>query len=241
MSTAAIHTISDFSRQYYLLRKTEGRIYSDEEVASLPLINDRHKYFQEWAIRKKSCDKLVKYLADKNEELLILEVGCGNGWLSANLSSISNSRLTGIDINTEELVQAKRVFGKIGNLEFINCSLNDALIETQRFDIIIFAASVQYFSSLKKILTDALDKLNPGGEIHLVDSHFYSQQEVNSARQRTEDYYRSIGFPGMIDHYFHHSMSELEQIDHDILYDPSSLVNRLKKNRNPFYWIRVNA
>jgi ubiquinone/menaquinone biosynthesis C-methylase UbiE len=241
MSSIAIHTKNDFSTLYYLLRKTEGRIYTDDEVALLPAIKPQHKHYREWVARKASSDKLTKYLSDKKKDLQILEVGCGNGWLAANLAAVPGSKVTGIDINAEELDQAKRVFNKITNLEFFNCSLDDKQIKESRYDIIVFAASIQYFSSLKKVLNNAMNRLTPGGEIHLIDTNFYSQKEIAAARRRTIEYYRSIGFPEMTDNYFHHSKEELEQFDHETLYDPHSLVNRFKTNKNPFYWIKINA
>lgn len=241
MSSVATHMANDFSEQYYLLRKAEGRIYSDEEVASLPEINEQHKYFKEWLARKASAGRLVKYLSDRNKELQILEVGCGNGWLAAKLAGIRRTKVTGIDINIKELEQAKRVFNKIGNLEFLNCSLDDELLKELRYNIIVFASSIQYFSPLRNVLRNAINKLKPGGEIHLVDSNFYSQNEVEAARGRTNNYYQSIGFPEMTDQYFHHSIQELEQFDPEILYDPHSLLNRFKTIKNPFYWIKINA
>jgi protein-L-isoaspartate O-methyltransferase len=47
-----------------------------------------HRHYHEWQIRKASSNRLVKYLAKKQKILEILEVGCGNGWLSAKLSVI---------------------------------------------------------------------------------------------------------------------------------------------------------
>lgn len=241
MTSVAPHIKNDFSTLYYLLRRAEGRIYTDGEVALLPEINEQHKHYKEWLTRKSSSDKLIKYLGDRKKGLQILEVGCGNGWLAAKLAVLPGASVTGIDINAEELEQAKRVFDKFRNLEFFNCSLDDELIKESRYDIIVFAASIQYFSSLGNVLGNAISVLKPGGEIHLIDSNFYSQKEVAAARLRTTDYYRSIGFPEMIDNYFHHSKEELIQFDHEILYDPYSLINRIKANRNPFYWIRINA
>jgi len=238
MTEAATYT-SHFSQHYFLLRKKEGRVYSDEEVARLPEINKDHKHYQEWLVRKDTSDRLVKYLARKQSPIEILEVGCGNGWLSAKLSAIPLSRLTGIDINGEELSQAKRVFSQFGNVEFFNCSLEDEILSGRKFDIIVFAASVQYFSSLEKVLNESLMRLKPGGEIHIIDSHLYKQSETSTARLRSNDYYKTIGFPEMSNQYFHHSLESLKLFNHDMLYDPNSIINKLKKNKNPFYWVSI--
>jgi len=229
----------DFAQRYFLLRKKEGRIYSDKEVAVLPEINSEHSHYQEWHVRKDSSKRFVNYLINKEKDFEILEVGCGNGWLSAKLSAIPRSSITGIDINTEELNQAKRVFNQINNLEFFNCSLEDEILSAHKFDIIVFAASVQYFFSLEKAMNDSLKRLKPGGEVHVIDSHFYRRNEIDAARLRTSEYYRAIGFPEMSQQYFHHSLEDMKSFDYDILFDPGSIVNKLKKNKNPFYWVCV--
>ena len=239
MTEELTHNAIDFAQLYLLLRKKEGRIYSDKEVADLPEIDKEHIHYNEWQVRKDTSSRLIKYLVRKQKALEILEIGCGNGWLSAKLSMIPLSQVTGIDINREELNQAKRVFSKIENLEFFNCSLQDEMFSDRKFDLIVFAASVQYFSSLKKMLNEALKRLKSGGEIHIIDSHLYKQNEKSAALFRSHEYYKSIGFPEMSDQYFHHSLEDLKLFNHDILYDPRSIINKLKKNKNPFYWICV--
>lgn len=229
----------DTSSPYLLLRRKEGRIYTDDEVIQLPAIIKKHPYYNEWLIRKRSCDHLIKYLKDKNAPLDILEVGCGNGWLSAKLSGISFTQVTGIDINTEELDQAKRVFSHVRNLEFLNGGIQNEVLNGRQFNVIVFAASIQYFSSLTDILHCALKRLKPNGEIHILDSHFYSSGGLKAARRRSIEYFNSIGFPEMIEHYFHRSLDELRQFNVKFLHDPHSIFNRFRKNNNPFYWIRI--
>lgn len=241
MTEEATHNAIDFAQQYILLRYKEGRIYSDKEVATLPEIDKKHKHYNEWQVRKNTTGRLIKYLINKKRDLEILEVGCGNGWLSAKLSAVPLSKVTGIDINAEELSQAKRVFRQIGNVEFFNCSLQNEMFSGRKFDIIVFAASVQYFSSLKKVLSDSLEMLKLGGEIHIIDSHLYKQNGISAARLRSNEYYRAIGFPEMSDQYFHHTLGDLKLFNHDILYDPNSIINKLKKNKNPFYWVIIRG
>ncbi len=190
-------------------------------------------------MRKDSSNRLIKYLINQRKALEILEVGCGNGWLSAKLSAIPISQVTGIDINAEELNQAKRVFDQIEDLEFFNCSLQHEILSNHKFDIILFAASIQYFSSLEKVLNDVLNRLKPGGEIHIIDSHFYKEKEIPAARMRSNDYYQAIGLSEMSDQYFHHSLGRVKLFNYGILYNPNSIINKLKKNKNPFYWICI--
>lgn len=227
-----------FEEIYFRLRQKEGRIYTDEELVLLPEISKTHPHYQEWRIRKISAVQLLKYISKKKKAFKILEVGCGNGWLSALLSS-NTHHITGIDINNNELQQAKRVFQNNRNLEFYNCNLKDEFLKGQRFDIIVFAATIQYFASLQEIIQEALAHLKPGGEIHIIDSSFYKQNELSAARQRSEDYYMSIGFPEMSEYYFHHSLDDLESFNYRILNNPDSVTRFIKKNNSPFHWICI--
>src|SRR5882762_7025893 len=69
------------------------RGYTDEDVGHLPELPETHPQHSIWRHRKRSCRRLVEYLAFKNKTLSILDVGCGNGWLSFQLSSIPGNRV----------------------------------------------------------------------------------------------------------------------------------------------------
>jgi SAM-dependent methyltransferase len=229
----------EFEKIYTRLRQKEGRMYSDEEVADLPSINNNHQHFKEWVIRKHSCKALLSYIKQKGTFLNILEVGCGNGWLSAQLAKAVDSEVTGLDINSKELEQAKRVFLKIPNLHFIQDSLQSDHLKDKKFDLVIFAASIQYFPSLKQIIGIAVEHLTLLGEIHIMDSPFYQQQELEAARQRTKDHYHSLGFTEMADHYNHHTLSEMDSFQYKILHHPFAWKNKLSIKKNPFFWIII--
>lgn len=239
MTLTATHIISTgFEQLYTDVRHKEGRVYSDEEVLHLPDISGDHPHYAEWQLRKESCDRLKSYCEDRPGLPKILEVGCGNGWLSHRLASIDGCDVTGMDINLSELRQAERIFSHIPYLQFIHGGINAEKTEDEEYDFIVFAASIQYFSSLKDIISLALGKLRTNGEIHILDSFFYKPAEIDDAKERTAKYYRDLGFPEMTEHYFHHSADELKLFRSKTLYQPS-LINRLSNNKNPFPWICV--
>ena len=241
MTTSFDHIApGEFEQLYLKLRQKEGRVYTDEEVAQLPEIAATHPHYKEWQLRKESSQKLINYIKKLNKEVDILEIGCGTGWLSAKLSGIKGSIVTAIDISNAELDQAKRVFKAIPNLQFSYGSIN-SLGSDMEFDVIVIAAAIQYFSSLKDLLSPTIKCLGQNGEIHIIDSHFYSLAELDAARQRSRNYYEATGFPEMSNLYFHHSLNELASFNYSILYDPNSLFNRFLRNKNPFYWIRIQA
>lgn len=230
-----------FAEQYFLLRQKEHRIYTDDELLLLPKISKTHPHYKEWRTRAASCKRLLNYLQNKQTPLNILEVGCGNGWLSAQMATIKNTTVTGIDINTEELKQAQRVFAGLGNLTFIKGELNNTVQKDKLFDAIVFAASVQYFPSVKKIIHTALSRLTLQGEIHIMDSVFYKKEEVVPASLRSKEYFTALRFPQMTDYYFHHHMDMLQQFQYTVLHNPSSLVNRFLPCNNPFYHIVITG
>src|SRR5450755_3134227 len=88
-----------FEKKYITTRGLENRLYSDDELLRLPDIESEHTHYKEWQLRKKSSQRLMRYLAARKKALDILEIGCGNGWLSHQLAEIPGSRVTGLDIN----------------------------------------------------------------------------------------------------------------------------------------------
>lgn len=224
---------------YLKVRSKENRVYTDTQVACLPEIDKKHEHYGEWEVRKKSAQKLSAYISSKNKPLKILEIGCGNGWLAAKLSEIEGTQVTGWDVNEIELEQAKRVFADRKNLEFFTTSLMDIENPVERFDLVVFAASVQYFPSFKDLIKRVKMLLNQDGEIHIIDSVFYNSAEIAAARKRSEEYFNSMQVPEMAGFYFHHSIESLREFEHKIIYDPTTFWNRLIRKKNPFYWINI--
>ena len=229
-----------FEKMYVASRRKESRIYSDDQVVLLPFIESSHVHYHEWQVRKRSASRLFKYLENKNVPLSILEVGCGNGWLSASLAELKNSKVTGIDINKVELDQAKKVFRDRANMNFTEGGLESVFFD-KKFDVIIFAASIQYFPFFDQVIGKALSLLNQKGEIHILDSQFYHNKDLEQARLRSQFYYSSIGFGEMAKFYFHHGMNSIKGFRYKLLYNPSNIKNRIFSKRDPFPWIRIST
>jgi ubiquinone/menaquinone biosynthesis C-methylase UbiE len=228
-----------FERLYHETRTLERRLCSDDELRRLPETVLSHPYHDEWKTRKRSSEKLLRYLKSLNKPLNILEAGCGNGWLSARLASIPRTSVTGIDINAVEITQADRVFPQ-ENLQFRYTTFDDFDHGAAGFDVIVFAASIQYFPELDPVLRKALRMLAPGGEIHILDSRFYAEDEAEQSAVRSARYYSSIGVPEMAGHYFHRRLAELRRFDYTLLDNPRSLFNRITR-ASVFHWIRIVA
>lgn len=237
--SASHNKTGDFAALYHTIRQKEGRIYTDEEVASLPVIRKSHPHYREWQLRKRSCNKLITYLRKKQSSPGILEVGCGNGWMARHLATVPGSSVTGLDINIAELRQAERVFNHITNLRFIHDTVHTEILDNASFDIVVMAACIQYFPFVPWVVHSVFRLLKDNGEIHILDSPFYQPGEVPAARQRTSGYYLDMGLPEMKDYYFHHAEASLDQFDYNVLYRPSFFSSLLFRNNNPFPWICI--
>lgn len=235
--TAPTETVNDFGRLYLAIREREKRVYTDAEVSRLPDIDWLHPHYAEWQTRKRSASRLIDYLQKKQRPLNILEVGCGNGWLAAKMADIPGVKVTGMDINHIEINQAERVF-KMDNLKFKHEPFHADSLRGELFDMIIFAAVLPYFASIKSTLKLALSHLKPGGELHILDTPFYTAEEAGPARERCIAYYNQMGFPEMSRQYFHHTIHALEGFNCRVLFNPRSLLNRLMK-KDRFQWICI--
>jgi ubiquinone/menaquinone biosynthesis C-methylase UbiE len=136
----------------------------------LPRLSKTHPHHREWAGRITSAGRLVRYLAGNKKAAHILEIGCGNGWLSHQLSSVPGSRVVGLDPNLNDLRQAARVFRHQSNLKFIYGDFYSDVLQDLSFDIIVMADSVHQFPFLPLIIADVLPHLRATGELHLLDS-----------------------------------------------------------------------
>ena len=227
---------------YLRLREKEGRLYTDDIVARLPVISPEHRFAAEWRARARSVSRLTSYLSARPRPLSILELGCGNGWLS-NLISKSRHSVLGMDQNRHELKQARRVFQANSNLSFFEADIFFAPFIPARFDVIILASVLQYFQDALELVSVLSNYLKPNGEIHILDTPLYVDNELDAAILRSRQYYTALGFPEMMSHYFHHRASDVQTLHPMILYQPRPWTLRLKhlvgQDDSPFPWIMI--
>ncbi|MBK9097270.1 MAG: class I SAM-dependent methyltransferase [bacterium] len=234
--------ISDTFEDVYLkVRQKENRVYADAELILLPFASSSNPHKSEWDLRSKSFQRFREYLKTKKSDLNILDLGCGNGWFCGQLSKSFNQNFYCVDVNLTELIQGRRVFNS-EHLRFIYVNIFEAKLPEKGFDIILINAAIQYFPDISKLLNKLLTLLKVNGELHIIDSPIYSVNEAIKAKERTQNYYSSIGFPEMSDKYHHHTWEDIRQFNYKILYNPLTLTNKIKKifvRDSPFPWIRI--
>jgi len=149
----------------------------------------------------------------------------------------------GVDQNRFELQQAARVFHRISHLSFFEAVIFSAPFIPACFDVIVLSSVLQYFQDAPGLISVLFNYLRSTGEIHILDTPLYLDDELEMASRRTEEYYLSLGFPEMKDHYFHHSAAALQVLHPRILYQPYSWTLRLKQlvgqDDSPFPWLVI--
>ncbi|HHG85092.1 MAG TPA: class I SAM-dependent methyltransferase [Bacteroidetes bacterium] len=224
------------------MREKEGRVYTDEVLRVLPAIDPASPLAKEWKVRGRTLTRLVQHLQQLPPQQKILDLGCGNGWMSHHFSHLPGAEVTGMDLNTAELQQARRVFADCENLQFLEKNIFEPQAST--FDVVCIGGAVQYFPDLSKLVGRLRELLSENGEIHIYDSPFYREAERPAAKARSVAYYEKMGFPALAGCYFQPSIQEMERLGGEILYQPNTFFRRFRRKAlqevdSPFIWWRL--
>lgn len=236
-------TENQFEEEYIKLRTLENKLLTDEQVKQLPYLQNNPKS-KEWEVRQQSTKMFLEYINGKAFNTVV-EVGCGNGWF-ANLLAKQNPEFNvwGIDVNVKELDQAARVFKHTKNLRFAHWDIFEPHESAPKPGLIILNESVQYFENLNKLLKRLFKVVKAYGEIHIIDSPFYTEEEAVKAKQRTIEYYSANNAENLIPFYHHHVLEDAARNFTIVkMYNPKSFGVRIKnvlgKKQNPFPWLKI--
>jgi SAM-dependent methyltransferase len=193
---------AQFISDYEKIRAAEGRGGSSPEFyRALPYRDLSGRFSADWAIRARSFrgltwDVLAPLERFLERPLTALDLGAGNGWLSARLAK-RHARALAVDLLTNPAdglgawTNYKHGFTPI-QAEFTRLPLGDA-----QADVAIFNASFHYAESYEDVLTEALRALLPWGRIVVMDSPVYEEQASGEAmvREREAAFTARYGFP----------------------------------------------
>lgn len=105
---------------------------------------DQHGDFGEIWFGKGITNRMVKWLDDKfsneKDDVSIIDVGCGNGYMLISLLKAGFTKLTGVDYSDEGITLAKKISSQVENGSNILFRQQDVLNRDQileRFDIVI--------------------------------------------------------------------------------------------------------
>lgn len=107
-------------RLYLEVRRREARVLTDEALMHLPEVKAPTELAWEWRWRKRALERLDEYLQAHfgKQPIRILDLGCGNGWMSNHLAAHTQREVWATDLNETELIQGSGVFTR-ENLRFV--------------------------------------------------------------------------------------------------------------------------
>ena len=121
---------------------------------------DGEKYKQASTHQKEWGNKLISGIDIKGNES-ILDLGCGDGILSKQLSVlVPNGKVIGIDASIGMIQTAKKL--EAGNLTFICLNINDMAYQNS-FDMIFSNAALHWVKDHQQLLQNSFIALKPNG------------------------------------------------------------------------------
>jgi SAM-dependent methyltransferase len=172
-----------FIADYERIRTAEGRWSEGSDFyLSLPYKDISEKNSNQWKIRARSFDYLMKHVLHRQIEHggRILDLGAGNCWMSYRLA-LANYRPVAVDLltNDRDGMGAAEHFRKYLPALFprFQAELARLPFQTEQFDAVIFNASFHYAEDYGATLREALRCVRSGGLVIISDTPWYSHEE----------------------------------------------------------------
>lgn len=98
----------------------------------------------------------------------VLELGCGNGYITEYISDITGCRILGTDLSNEAVEQAmERTKHKRNRLNFSVVNMDCMVLPENTFDAILAIDSLYFVNSLENVLQTATSSLKLHGKLYL--------------------------------------------------------------------------
>ena len=169
---------AQFIHDYEAIRHSEGRgSASAKYYRSLPFKDLSGQHPADWKIRSRSYDVLVKNVLTRLQNpleraLKVLDLGAGNGWLSARLAA-QGDRVLAVDllVNEEDGLGAWKHYEH--NFTPVQAEFGHLPVMDGFADVVLFNASFHYSENYAESLQEALRVLSRQGRIVIMDSPVY--------------------------------------------------------------------
>jgi hypothetical protein len=96
------------------------------------------------------------------------------------------------------------------------------------------------------LLDNLLNRLSPEGELHIIDSPLYDDDEkASAAKARSLKYFQSLDLPELSETYHHHQLRAMKKFNPVVMYDPKRFVSKVRRKlfRQPapqFPWLKIS-
>jgi SAM-dependent methyltransferase len=191
---------------YAALRAREGRGAGDSERLALPYVTSGPLALQ-WRIRARTFDRFVGAVLYPLERaagrpLAILDLGAGDGWLSARMAARGH-RAVALDARVDSVdgLAAAHLFTRRGAPAFgrVAARFEELPLASRSFDLAVFNASLHYATDLARVLAGAWRVVRGGGAVAILDSPFYKTKEAGEAMLLARERATRIEYPDLAD------------------------------------------
>jgi len=142
-----------------------------------------HKYNNLWVQKyslgptRREVKKIVLPLLEKNNELKILDIGCGTGQLIKEISDHCNKvNYLGIDV-AENMIEVAKKNNKGKNVKFKTSSI-ESFESNDKYDIIICTHAFPYFPNKQEMIKKMAGLCNKKGQVIIVNSSTNSLKDL---------------------------------------------------------------
>ena len=142
-----------------------------------------HKYNNLWVQKyslgptRREVKKIVLPLLEKNNELKILDIGCGTGQLIKEISDQYNEvDYLGIDV-AENMIEVAKKNNKGKNVKFKTSSI-ESFENNDKYDIIICTHAFPYFPNKQEMIKKMAGLCNKKGQVIIVNSSTNSLKDL---------------------------------------------------------------
>ena len=180
--------LARFRSEYGAHRAEEGRGRAPDELVGLPYLR-AGPLARQWGVRARSYDAFMRLVvrplaARHGRALRILDLGAGNGWLCRR-AALAGHRAVALDLREDAVdglgAASHLLASHPGLFHRVAASFDRLPFAPRAFDLAVFNASLHYAFDLGAVIGEAAGAVRAGGQLVILDSPFYPNDDAGSA------------------------------------------------------------